>query len=92
MADSQPPPQSVADPGNALLSETPAQLTLTIATGPLGQRIVMTIRTSSATLTVFLNGADAKVWAAQLDNTAKQISGGGLIAANGMLPKARGHG
>ena len=71
------------DTGNPLLAEQPATITTAVIPTPLGQRLALTIRTPSATLTVFLGGADAKTWAAQLTRDAAGMSSAGLIAANG---------
>lgn len=73
-----PPP---VDPGNQLLTETPAQLSTVLLDTPAGQRLAMTVRTTSATVTVLLAGADAKTWAAQLTGAAAGMSGAGLVAA-----------
>jgi hypothetical protein len=77
---SAPPP---LDPGNALLAETGAQLSTALVQTPAGQRMVLTVRTSSATLSVFLQAGDAKTWAAQISKVAGQMSTAGLIIANG---------
>ena len=71
------------DEGNKLLGELPAQLTTDVIDTPAGQRLALTIRTPTTTLTVFLQGADAKNWAHQLSSEAAVMSGTGLIAANG---------
>lgn len=71
-----PPP---ADTGNQLLAEGPAQLTTALVATPSGQRLLLTIRTASATVTVFLQGPDAKKWAAQLSADASRMSGAGLV-------------
>jgi len=75
-----PPP---VDPGNGLLAETPAQLSTALLDTPAGQRMALTVRTSSATLTVLLGGADAKAWAANISGAAAGMSGSGLVAATG---------
>jgi len=77
----QPPP---VDPGNGLLSEQPAQLTCTKASTPLGDRMVLTIRTTSATVTVMLRGQDAKLWVAHITRIADAMSASGLVTGNGM--------
>lgn len=77
----------VFDAGNALLCETPAQLTTMIMDTPAGQRLAMTVRTPSATVTVILQGADAKVWALQLSGEAAKMSGAGLAVASGAAAK-----
>lgn len=69
------------DPGNQLLGETPAQLSTAAVDTPLGQRLALTIRTPSTTVTVLLRGADAKNWAAQLTKDSAAMSGSGLVAA-----------
>ena len=52
---------------------------------PAGKRLAVTIRTASATVTVFLQGADAKTWAAQLTREASAISGSGPTVAGSVL-------
>lgn len=74
-------PVPPVDTGNHLLAEGPAQLTTTLVDTPTGQRLALTIRTPSATVTVFLGGADAKEWAVQLAADAGRMSGAGLIVA-----------
>jgi hypothetical protein len=74
-----------ADPGNQLLCEQPAQLTTSLVLTPVGQRLAVTIRTTSATITVFLRGKDAKAWAAQLTRDAAGMSDAGLITGNGRI-------
>jgi hypothetical protein len=73
------------DEGNGLLGELPAQLTTEVRDTPLGQRLVMTVRTPTTTLTVFLRGPDAKNWAHQMSSEAASMSGSGLITANGLV-------
>lgn len=71
------------DKGNNLLGELPAQLTTDVIDIPVGgQRLCLTIRTPTTTLTVFLTGADAKNWAKQLSSEVAAMSSAGLIAAN----------
>ena len=78
-----PPP---FDPGNQLLAEDPLLPHHHPVDTPAGQRLMVTVRTTSATITVLLNGPDAKKWAAQLTTAAANMSGGGLIVANGVIP------
>ena len=80
-----PPP---VDPGNQLLTETPAQLTTALIDTPHGQRLALTIRTTSTTVTVLLQGGDAKAWAAQLTRDSALMSTTGLVVANGNLKPA----
>lgn len=82
----QPPPATPFDTGNAILGEQPAQLVTALVQTPGGQRLATTIRTPSATVTVFLAGADAKTWAARLTKDADGMSVSGLVVANGNLP------
>ena len=83
-----PQPQPV-DPGNTLLSETPATLTTALMQTPQGQRALLTIRTASTTLSVFLGAAEAKTWASMLGATADQMSTSGLIVAAPGLPNGK---
>lgn len=83
---SQPSQVPPYDTGNQILAEQPAQLHTALVDTPMGQRLAMTVRTTSATVTVFLQGADAKVWAAQLTRDSAGMSGVGLVAANGTMP------
>jgi hypothetical protein len=76
-----PPP---VDQGNHLLAETPAQIATALLDTPRGQRLAMTVRTPTTTLTVLLGAADAKTWAALITREAAAMSGSGLIVANGM--------
>ena len=78
-----PQPQVLVDTGNPLLAETPAQLGTGLLETPKGQRLALTIRTASTTLTILLGTADAKAWAAVLSTAAGQMSQSGLIVANG---------
>jgi hypothetical protein len=87
MTAPQPAP---LDTGNQLLAETPATLTTALVETPKGQRLALTIRTASATLTVFLGRADGETWARNIKGTAGQMSSAGLIVANGIAPKGEG--
>lgn len=73
------------DEGNKLLGELPAQLSTDVIDTIAGQRLCLTIRTPTTTLTVFLRGADAKTWAKQLASESSVMSDSGLIAGNGNL-------
>lgn len=87
MTAPQAPP---CDPGNTLLAESPALFTVSLADTPAGQRLLVTIRTASTTLTVLLNGSDAKAWAANFSAQAAKMSSSGLIAAKGHIPLVPG--
>jgi hypothetical protein len=91
-AVSAPAPPTPLDTGNTLLGENPAILFTALVQTPLGQRLAVTIRTPSTTLTVFLAGQDAKTWAANLATAAAPMSGAGLVAANGNVPRMPGAG
>ena len=85
-----PMPQQVPpfDQGNMLLTEQAAQLTTAKVPAPDGERMVLTIRTASTTLTVLLTGQDAKTWAAQISREADAMSGTRLVVASGAVPRA----
>jgi hypothetical protein len=80
---SQVPP---VDPGNQLLGEAPALFTTAILSTPQGQRLALTIRTATTTLTILLQGPDARNWGQQLAKAAESMSVAGLVVANGNLP------
>lgn len=71
------------DPGNTLLAEGPAALFTVLLDTPAGQRLALTIRTGSTTCTVLLGQQDAKAWAGNLTAKASEMSGSGLVVANG---------
>ena len=78
MTPDQPAP---LDTGNGLLAETPAQVTTALMQTPHGQRLALTIRTASTTLTVLLAGDDARTWGKHITSAADQMSAAGLIVA-----------
>ena len=77
MSEPTPP----VDPGNHLLAELPAQMMTALMQTPGGQRMALTIRTPTTTLTVLLQQGDARTWATNINATASQMSGAGLIVA-----------
>jgi hypothetical protein len=79
------PAVPLADPGNQLLTQTPAQLSTGLVDTSAGQRLALTIRTTSATLTVLLEHADATLWAGNLKRAAESMSSTGLIVAGGQI-------
>jgi hypothetical protein len=81
----QPAQPPAWDEGNQLLGGGPAQLTTRLVDTPGGQALAMTVRTNSATVTVFLVAADAKTWAAQMTRDSAGMSGSGLVIANGTV-------
>lgn len=83
MTTPQVPP---VDTGNQLLAEVPAQIVTAVLSTPQGQRLALTIRTATTTLTVMLQGPDARNWARQFTAAAESMSVSGLVVANGHLP------
>jgi len=79
-----PPP---FDPGNPLLGETPAQMSTSLVDTPFGQRMALTIRTASTTMTVLLGRDDATTWGQNISQTANGMSGL-ILAGVGALPTA----
>jgi hypothetical protein len=74
----------VVDLANDLLGPTPAELTTASAMCPDGvRRGVMTIRTPSTTLTVYLTRASMLEWARQMNTTAAGIPAIAVADANG---------
>lgn len=72
----QPLPQMPpVDPGNPLLAEAPATFQCTPVNGPGGQRLAVTIRTSSTTLTVLLVRDDAGRWRDVMTEAIGKMSG-----------------
>ncbi len=79
------PAMPPVDQCNQLLGEVPSVMSTALIETPAGQRMALTIRTASTTLTVLLNDADAMEWASNLSSTAAKMSAAGLIVANGHL-------
>jgi len=85
-----PQPATPFDQGNPLLGETPAQMTTVLIDTPSGQRLALTVRTPSTTVTVLLAGKDAQEWARALTKAADTMSSSGLIVAGpGVVPNGR---
>jgi hypothetical protein len=63
------------DAGNRLLDEVPAELTTTIMNGPGGQRLAVTVRTPSTTVTVLLAKDWAERWRDQIASAIASMSG-----------------
>ena len=85
----QPAPAPV-DVANQLLAEGPAQLSAALMSSPTGQRLALTVRTTSATVTVLLSAADAKAWASTITRAAGQMSASGLVIAGAAVPAVNG--
>lgn len=67
-----PPP---FDMGNRYISEVPAECTTGLVKTPGGQRMALTIRTTSATVTVFLAKDVAERWRDQISAEISAMSG-----------------
>jgi len=68
------------DTGNTLLAEVPAQMTAVPMSTADGPRLGVTIRTSSATVTVLLSQDDASNWSKVLARGGQGLgSGSGLV-------------
>lgn len=74
------------DAGNSLLGESPALMTTALLPTPGGQRLALTIRTTSTTITVLLNREDGQNWGRQILATVNQMSKAGLIVAGTAMP------
>jgi len=69
------PPDPPCDPGNGLLAAGPARLTGSLADTADGQRFMLTIRTPSTTLTVFLTRQEARGWGESIIRMAGSMNG-----------------
>lgn len=72
---------SAADGGNPLLSGGPVALMATVVDTPMGQRMMVTIRTTSTTLTGFLSKLDSGRWIDVLQTEHGKMSS--LVVPNG---------
>lgn len=79
-----PHPQApvLVDPGNPLLGKSSCRLETGAIEAPGETLGVITVRTPTTTLTVFLSPADVRNWAGLLDGLARQLSGSGLVQAS----------
>lgn len=71
------------DPANSLLQETQAQITAEAMDTPNGPRLVLTVRTSSATQTVFLAKGNALAAGEKIMSEARKLPG--LALADSMM-------
>ena len=70
----------MADPGNEYLTPGPAEMSATKVRVPEhGDMLVVTVRNTGCTCTVFLSKADAALWGKQLTDQADDMSGSGLF-------------
>jgi hypothetical protein len=80
----QLPPMQPIDPSNPILNEGPAIVQATPVNTAAGQRLALTIRTPTTTLTVLLMKDDAGRWRDTITDGIGRMNG--LIVANGALP------
>jgi hypothetical protein len=74
------PPGPVTDAGNELLAPVLAKLHAGTVQASDGTTLgVVTIRTTSATVTAFLNASDVKAWADVLNGLAAQMGATSLV-------------
>lgn len=82
MTTPHPKATILVDPGNTLLSKSSFTMDTgsieTLHDGTLG---VITLRTPSATLTLFLTAEELREWAQMLTSVADQVGGNGLAKA-----------
>jgi hypothetical protein len=89
------PGPSPFDAANELLAEVPANLMLSMIQTPPGQRMTLTIRTATTTLTVVLTKEKAAEWGQLISGQAGLMTGSGLFVAgpgHGNLANGNGHG
>jgi hypothetical protein len=67
------------DVGNRLLGECAAELQTGLVKTPRGERMTVTIRTPSTTVTVFLDQPTGQQWSDQFRGTVRRFSSGGLV-------------
>lgn len=75
MTDQTMPQMPPLDPGNPILAEAQAILSCTPVNGPGGQRLAMTIRTATTTLTIFLAKDDAGRWRDTMSDGIAKMNG-----------------
>lgn len=84
--DMTTPAAVIVDPGNPFIGpDYPGNLTVGKIQGPMGERLCLTIRCGPATVTVVMDRAAGKTWAAQIDQGADSMTG--LIIPNGVPVK-----
>jgi len=69
------PAAPVFDTGNQLLTDGPAQLVTAPLDTPVGQRLALTVRTGSTTVTVFLAKDDVARWRDQIAKEHGKMTG-----------------
>lgn len=86
----EPNQRPPADPGNMLLTEVPSELSATVIDTPAGQRLMVTVRTPSTTLTLFLQKQMGESWIKVLQDTTGRMTSLTVAPANVQLPKIHG--
>jgi hypothetical protein len=82
-----PPDLPPCDPGNELLAAGASRLTGSLADTADGQRFMLTIRTPSTTLSVFLTREEARGWGEGIIKLAATMNG--LAVAPGLARRKR---
>lgn len=88
------PQAALIDTGNPLLARVPVDLKTGAVETPAGKLGVLTLRTSSSTLTLFLSAGDLRDWTRLLTELANQLTGGivpATAADVAVLHSAAGH-
>lgn len=75
------PDNPLVDLGNQLLAQVPARMDTGTITTPAGKSGVLTFRTASTTLTVFVGASDLRDWAKIMNQLASDLSGGLTVAS-----------
>lgn len=86
-----------ADPGNPFLTSGPCGLTSAVIDTPQGQRLMLTARTGSTTLTVFLEKEHGQQWVNVIQESLGKMSSLVVAPANTQvgplrIPGVNGHG
>jgi hypothetical protein len=84
------PPRPFVDMANPMLTQVPAQLDTGSVGTPSGKLGVLTIRTASTTLTVFLTQDDLRTWSGLLTGLADQLGGSIVVASPLDIAAVRG--
>lgn len=80
MTAQQRPPNAGQDPLNRILAKGPYLMDGAVVAGDDGKQVLLTFRSSSCTLTMLLDPADATTWAMNLTRLADQ-AGSAIITA-----------
>lgn len=86
-----PDQMPAADPGNPFLGPGPSGLSSAVIDTPQGQRLMLTVRTASTTVTVFLEKVHGEQWVNVINDGLSKMSSLITAPANVQLPKLNGH-